>query len=48
MIKNLKNPRAWLLYLLGAHVKRLKVVRHAGNVPTPVFGLYMENFKVCV
>ena len=33
-----------LLYMLGAHIKQLKVLRHLKNpTPTPVLGLYMHN-----
>ena len=35
-----------MLYLLGAHIKRMKVLRYTDTLPTPVLGLYIHNMKV--
>ena len=38
-----------LLHLLGAHLKRIQVMKAAGKTTTttPILGLYMENTQVC-
>jgi hypothetical protein len=35
-----------LLYLLGAQLQRLQVIRKTKKLATPILGLYMENLEV--
>jgi hypothetical protein len=35
-----------LLYLLGAQLQRLQVIRKPKKLVTPILGLYMENLEV--
>ena len=35
-----------LLYLLGAQLRRLQVIRKTKKLVTPILGLYMENLEV--
>ena len=32
-----------MLYVLGAHIKTLQVLRHTAEIPIPVLGLYMPS-----